>query len=66
MGFFDWYHTYQASNPILGGFIVPLYMAVFGTIFAVVADVLFRVLGIHLGEYKKEYEDLIDEQQGKA
>lgn len=66
MGFFEWYHSYQASNPILAGLIVPLYMAVFGTLFAVVADVAFRIMGIHLGEYKKEYEEDLEEQGGKA
>ncbi|SFG55607.1 hypothetical protein SAMN05660649_01975 [Desulfotomaculum arcticum] len=66
MGFFEWYLAFHDNNPILGGLVVPIYMSLFGLAFAVVADVVVRLTGIHLGDYKKEYEEILDEQEGNA
>jgi|GEM_PF-2287218 len=64
--FFEWFHELYASSPILAGLVVPVYMAAVGVIFALVADVAVRFTGIHLGDYKKEYDEILEEQEGKA
>jgi len=66
MGFFQWYLDLHSSNPILAGAFVPLYMAMVGLVFALVADLAVKLTGIHLGDYKKEYDEILDEQESKA
>ncbi|HBV99168.1 MAG: hypothetical protein JL50_07085 [Peptococcaceae bacterium BICA1-7] len=61
MSFFEWFLDLHKSNPILAGAFVPLYMAAVGMAFALVADIVVRLMGVHLGDYKKEYDDLLDE-----
>ncbi len=64
--FSSWYYDLYESAPILAGLLVPFYMAAVGVVFALIADFLVKFTGIHLGEYKKEYEELLDEQQAKS
>jgi hypothetical protein len=66
VGFFEWFLDLHKNNPILAGAFVPLYMSLVGLLFALVADIIVRLTGIHLGDYKKEYDDLLDEQAPKT
>ncbi len=68
MGIFEWYFNLYNNSPILAGAFVPFYMAALGVIFALVADVAVKLTGIHLGDYKKEYEEdeAIQEAKPKA
>jgi len=65
VGFFVWFLDLHKSNPILAGLFVPIYMAAVGLVFALVADGIIRLTGIHLGDYKKEYDELLDEEVTK-
>lgn len=66
MGIFEWYFNLYNNNPLLAGAFVPFYMAALGLVFATVADVAVRFTGIHLGDYKKEYEDDEVAQEAKS
>lgn len=61
MSFFEWFLDLHKNNPILAGAFVPLYMAAVGLVFALVADIIVRLTGVNLGNYKKEYDDLLDD-----
>ena len=57
MGFFEWAAELSKTSPFLSGALVPVYMLVLGTAFALIADLIVKLSGIQLGEYKKEYDD---------
>lgn len=57
MEFFAWAAQLAKANPWAHGALVVVFMAAAGTVFALVADLLVKMTGIHLGSYKKEYEE---------
>jgi len=63
MGFFEWYSNLHANSPLLAGAFIPFYFAALGLVFATVADIGMKLTGIHMGDYKKEYDDILDEQE---
>ena len=63
MGLFEWYSDLHTTSPLLAGAFIPFYFAALGLAFATVADVAVKLTGIHLGDYKKEYDEILDEQE---
>ncbi|HHW44446.1 MAG TPA: hypothetical protein GXX25_11690 [Desulfotomaculum sp.] len=57
MEFFVWAASLAKSNPWASGVLVVCVMAVAGSCFGILADMIFKALGIHVGQYKKEYEE---------
>lgn len=55
--FWLWTWDLAANSPMMFGLIVVLTMAGLGMAIAMAADLLFYVLKIDLGKYKKEYEE---------
>lgn len=63
---FEWFPEMHRNSPILAGLMVPLYMAAIGVLFAVLTDFILKFTGIHLGDYKKEYDEILDENEAKS
>ncbi|MEW6274482.1 MAG: hypothetical protein AB1556_05135 [Bacillota bacterium] len=57
MDFFNWSAYLAKNNPVAYGVTVMLTMAGLGVAIALAVDGIFRLFGIHLGYYKKEFED---------
>lgn len=57
MEFFVWAAKLAKINPWASGVLVLFVMAAAGTCFGLLADLVFKALGIHVGKYKKEYEE---------
>ncbi|MHB8917983.1 MAG: hypothetical protein ACYC4H_08160 [Desulfocucumaceae bacterium] len=59
MDFFVWGAALSKNNPVAYGFLVMGTMAGMGVCIAVFIDIVFRLFGVNLGYYKKEFEDQI-------
>jgi len=55
--FWVWTTGLAETAPLLFGLVVVATMAVVGLVCALLADLLFVILRIDLGAYKKEYEE---------
>lgn len=60
--YFEWVAGLAKTNRIMSGFLVVLTMSGMGTILALAADLVIRLTGINLGNYKKEFEDQLPGQ----
>lgn len=60
--YFEWVAGLAKTNRIMSGFLVVLTMAGMGTILALIADIVIRLTGINLGNYKKEFDDQLEKQ----
>ena len=66
MDFFSWGAALSKSSPVFYGFVVMLTMSFMGVSIAIFIDLIFRLSGIELGYYKKEFEDQLSYEKEKT
>jgi len=57
MGYFEWVAALEKVSPLTYAGMTLLTMIVLGGALGILADLVFKVLRIDLGKYKKEYEE---------
>jgi hypothetical protein len=57
MEYFNWVNVLSKTSPLAYGGMTILTMVVLGAGLGILADLVFKVLRIDLGRYKKEYEE---------